>query len=426
MKRLSAYLLLTAGVIMILPDTGSAIPAFARKHGFNCNMCHTSFVKLNDWGQRFRNNGYQVPGQQGLEKNVIETAPPISIRTSTGATLYHSKQEDAAGNTTAGNTNGFGFHGFDLLAAGVLHKNISFLMIYTPRVDEPTSDYKGTDASQPGALESANIVFSNLIPDALNLRIGRFEPAYHVISSKRSYYIMQPYEIYSFQSPSGGFNYDDNQFGLELTGQTKMGTHYGAGIVNGTGSRPDNNKTKDMYLTLHQVIGRGEGQSAGQRVGVFGYLGWQPTSEGLTTAPTGENNGTNNKKLSRLGGDVSLNWRTFNLRGLFLYGVDSKELRSQLKFGVRDDYKYSGGFVELDYAALPNNRLLASALFNWVEPPNNDKENQIRAFSALLRYYLGDWTAVNVALHAEYTHKQTGKTFPLKEDTFALLVDFDF
>ena len=425
MRRLLAFLMLTTVLIMLLPETGSAIPAFARKHGFNCNMCHTSFIKLNDWGQRFRNNGYQVPGQQGLEKNVIETAPPISIRTSTGATLYHSKPEVSHGGTVAGNTNGFGIYGFDLLAAGVLHKNISFLMIYTPRVDEPTSDYKGTDASQPGALESANIVFSNLIPDALNLRVGRFEPAYHPISSKRSYYIMQPYEIYSYQSPSGGFNYDDNQFGIELTGQSSMGTHYGLGVVNGSGPRPDNNKTKDMYLTIHQIIGRGEGQSAGQRVGVFGYLGWQPTSEGLITAPTGENNGTENKKFYRLGGDVSLNWRTLNLRGLFMHGVDSRELNPS-KFGVKDDYKYAGGFVELDYAALPNNRLMASALFNWVEPPSYDKNNRIRAFSALLRYYLGDWTAVNVALHAEYTHKQTGKAYPLKEDSFALLVDFDF
>jgi hypothetical protein len=403
MKRLFAYLLLAASVMIILPDTGNAIPAFARKHGFNCNMCHTSFTKLNDWGQRFRDNGYQVPGQEGREKNVIETAPPLSIRTSTGATLYHSKQESSFGGTTAGNTNGFGIRGFDLLAAGVLHKNISFLMIYTPRVDEPTSDYKGADASQPGALESANIVFSNLVQDALSLRIGRFEPAYHAISSKRSYYLMQPYEIYAYQSPSGGFNYDDNQFGIELTGRSSVGTHYSFGVVNGSGPRPDNNKTKDLYLTLHQVIGRGEGQSAGQRVGVFGYLGWQPTSTGQTTAPTGENNGADNERLYRFGGDVSLNWLTFNLRGLFLYGVDGRELRGQPKFGVRDDYKYSGGFVELDYAALPNNRLMASTMFNWVEPPSSDRGNQIRAFSALLRYYLGDWTAVNVALHAEYT-----------------------
>jgi hypothetical protein len=155
---------------------------------------------------------------------------------------------------------------------------------------------------------------------------------------------------------------------------------------------------------------------------VFGYLGWQPTNAGRITSPTGENSGTENEKFYRIGGDVSLNWTTFSLQGLFLHGLDSRDLDPR----VTDDYEYSGGFVELDYAALPNNRLLASALFNWVEPPCYDKNNCIRAVSVLLRYYLGDWTAVNVALHAEYTHKQTGKVLPLKEDSFALLVDFDF
>jgi hypothetical protein len=419
MKRLLALLLLVTMLIM-LPETGSAIPAFARKHGFNCNMCHTSFTKLNDWGQRFRDNGYQIPGQEGREKNVIETAPPLSIRTSTGATLYHSKKENES---DAGTTSGFGFHGLDLLAAGVLHKNISFLMIYTPRVDEPTSDFLGTDAGQTASLESANIVFSNLVQDALSLRIGRFEPAYHAISSKRSYYLIQPYEVYTYQRQGSGFNFDDNQFGAELTGQTKTGTHYGLGVVNGTGPRPDNNRAKDVYMAVHQVLGRGEGQSAGQRIGVFGYLGWQPMGGNHVVAPTGEADRVNNKKFYRLGSDISLNIQNLNLRGLFMYSVDDKRLNSLKR---SEDYEYSGGFIEVDYAALPNNRLMASALLNWVETPSSDQGNRIRAFSALLRYYLGDWTAVNVALHAEYTHRQTGKTYPLKEDTFALLVDFDF
>lgn len=423
MKKLSIILLPVICILILLPDTGSAIPAFARKHGFNCNMCHTSFVKLNDFGQRFRGDGYQLPGQEGYEKNVIETAPPLSIRTSTGSTLYHSKANAADSLGHTGTTSGMGFYGFDILTAGVLHKNISFLMIYTPRIDEPTSDYKGTDASQPGSLESANIVFSNLIPDALNLRIGRFEPAYHGISSKRSYYIQQPYEVYGFLTPASSFVFDDNQFGLELTGHSPSGLHYGLGVVNGTGPRPDNDKAKDFYMTLHQVFGRGEGQSAGQRVGVFGYMGWQPQTAGFVTAPSGENDGRSDETLYRVGGDVSLNWRTFNLRGMLLYGVDNKSLNLNKP---TEDYKYSGGFVELDYAALPNNRLLASVLVNWVEPPCYDDDRRIRAVSGLVRYYLGDWTAVNVALHAEYTHKATGDDIAFKEDVFAFLVDFAF
>lgn len=159
MRKLSILLVLVAGTTFLLPEVSNAIPAFARKHGFNCNMCHTSFTKLNDFGQRFRDNGYQLPGQAGLEKNIIETFPPLSIRTSTGGTLYHANWRTKS-DAVNGTTNGFGFYSFDFLAAGVLHKNISFLMIYTPRVDEPTSDFYGHNAGQNGSLESANIVFT--------------------------------------------------------------------------------------------------------------------------------------------------------------------------------------------------------------------------------------------------------------------------
>jgi len=43
-----------------------------------------------------------------------------------------------------------------------------------------------------------------------------------------------------------------------------------------------------------------------------------------------------------------------------------------------------------------------------------------------VRYYLGSWTAVNVALHAEYTHRVVGADNPFKDDLFTLLLDFDF
>ncbi len=419
MKRLIIILIALAILLSAMPRESQAIPAFARKYGFNCNMCHTAFIKLNDFGQRFRNYGYQIPGQEGGEKNVFETAPPLSIRTSAGLDLYKTGKHA---------TSGFNIYGFDFLAAGVMHKNVSFLLIYTPRIDEPAANYAGPDngsnPSQLATLESVNIIFSNLVQDALNLRIGRFEPAYHGISSKRSYYIMSPYEVYTFGTPNNSFVFDDNQTGVEATGNFRNGFHYGAGVVNGNGANPDNNKYKDVYLAAHQIIGRGEGQSAGQRVGVFGYWGWQPTDlNDVFVGPTGDAGGHNNKPFYRIGADVSLNYSTFNLRGLFLQGSDNREFNN---INTSLNYKYNGGFAELDYVGLVNNRLLLSAMFNWVRPPFYDQDKKISAFSALVRYYLGDWTAVNVALHAEYTHRQTDKDNPVKEDNLLLLVDFDF
>src|SRR5512140_2998948 len=115
MKSITAFLVALLVALMLTPAPSMAIPAFARKYGFNCNMCHTAYTKLNDFGQRYRENGYQIPGQAGGEKTVFDTPPPIALRTTTGIT---------ATSTTNGTSSGFNIFGLDLLAAGVLHKNI--------------------------------------------------------------------------------------------------------------------------------------------------------------------------------------------------------------------------------------------------------------------------------------------------------------
>ena len=419
MKKVCLLLLTSFGVSLVMPTASLGIPAFAKKHGFNCNMCHTAYPKLNDFGERVRNNGYQIPGQEGKEKNVFDTPPPFAIRTSTGLSGYH---------VDSATTVGFDMFGLDLLAAGAMHKNISFLFIYTPRIDEPSADYTGsqggTNPAQLAAFESGSIIFSNVMQDALNLRIGRFEPAYHAMSSKRSFYLMQPYEVYSFSTPGNSFVFDDNQVGIEATGHCRCGFKYGLGVVNGTGASPDNNRSKDVYLTVSQTLGPGDGQSAGQRIGAFGYFGRQPlVIPGVALSPTGEADGSRNKPFYRFGGHASLNWRTLNLQALYMKGVDDESFNS---LDPAEKYEFDGGIAELDYAGLMNNRMIASVLYNWICTPSYDCDREIKAYSTLLRYYLGDWTAVNLALHAEYSHRETKETDPFKEDIYALVIDFAF
>jgi len=420
MKRIYISLSILITLSLVVPVDCRSIPAFARKYGFNCNMCHTAYPKLNDFGQRFRDNGYQTPGQEGREKNVFAGAPPLAMRTSTGLSGYRTDFTE---------TLGFELNGLDLLSAGVLHKNISFLVIYTPRIDEPSADYTGShdgaNPSQPGALESASIVFSNIVQDVLNVRIGRFEPAYHPLSSKRSYYLSQPYEIYGFTAPGTDFSFDDNQLGVELTGHFDFGFKYGLGVVNGTGASPDNNRAKDVYARLSQVIGKGDGQSAGQRIGVFGYYGRQPIGiPGTAVSPGGETDGSHGKPFYRFGVDGSFNVGTFDLQVVYLKGTSDKELNT---IDAAQDYEYDGGIAQLDYAGLMSNRLVASIAYNWINAPCYDEENaDINAYSALLRYYLGDWTAVNVALHAEYTYRDIKRDDMPAENMYSMLVDFAF
>jgi hypothetical protein len=53
-----------AALIPIIPFLTSqpvqAIPAFARKYGLPCSACHEAWPKLNNFGQVFRDNGYQL------------------------------------------------------------------------------------------------------------------------------------------------------------------------------------------------------------------------------------------------------------------------------------------------------------------------------------------------------------------------------
>lgn len=414
-RRLEFCLIMVVVVSLALPATCYGIPAFARKYGFNCMMCHTAYPKLNDWGQRFRDNGYQLPGQVGKEPGILDTPPPLALRTAVGFNAYND------GDDTTGQ---FDVMGLDLLAAGVAHRNISALIIYTPRVDEPSADQEGTEPSQLGAIESASIVFSNIVSGALNARVGRFEPAYHLFSSKRSYYMVSSYDVYDFASPASGFLFNDNQIGVEATGHFRSGFKYAMGVVNGSGPRPDLSLGKDVYACVAQTFGPGDGQSAGQRLGAFGYYGKQaPPAMGETLTRGARDQGEDDKSFYRYGGAVSLNWQTLNLETMYLMGIDDKSLNS---FDSGKDYEFSGGFVELDYAGLMNNRLVASVMHNWVDPPEEDPDAKLAAYSCLLRYYLGDWRAVNVVLHAEYMHRTFGTDETVEDDTVSLLVDFAF
>src|SRR5579863_7531453 len=57
--------LLTAALILVFlalssSQNANALPAFARKYGLRCSACHESWPMLNYFGQKFKDNGYQL------------------------------------------------------------------------------------------------------------------------------------------------------------------------------------------------------------------------------------------------------------------------------------------------------------------------------------------------------------------------------
>src|SRR5215467_13468144 len=53
-------LLAVLGIFVVMMQPSYGIPAFARKYGLPCSACHEAWPMLNNFGQTFKDNGYQL------------------------------------------------------------------------------------------------------------------------------------------------------------------------------------------------------------------------------------------------------------------------------------------------------------------------------------------------------------------------------
>ena len=56
----SAAALVLLFLVLSTSQSANALPAFARKYGLRCSACHESWPMLNYFGQKFKDNGYQL------------------------------------------------------------------------------------------------------------------------------------------------------------------------------------------------------------------------------------------------------------------------------------------------------------------------------------------------------------------------------
>jgi hypothetical protein len=365
-----AVLILMGGV----SQSALAIPAFAKKLGLRCSACHEAWPKLNNFGQNFRDNGYQIGNERD---SPVYTSPyywPASIRMTP---QWHSERTSAqATNQSASgvqplSTQGFDLSGMDLWAAGMLDKNISFVVL-------PSSDEYATFH-----FESAWVRFSNLLNSPmLNLKVGRFELD-NVISDKRQLTLSQNggvYQMYHFlplldmkafnaTTPALGetgasttvFGLGDNQLGLEMMGHTHDDAWRYSGSVltssDGAVNLPTS-KAYDGFFAASRAITIN--QLGMQRFGAFSYIGQSPT-EYLTQTPAGggastiiPGSGFGNKEFTRTGAYALLSAKKLDVVPMFMHGTESGYIAlgipssDALPAGVQNP-AWNGRMVELFY-----------------------------------------------------------------------------
>src|SRR5215831_19832003 len=129
-RRSLAGALFVAFLLFGVVTDAHAFPAFARKYGLRCSACHVAWPVLNDFGWRFKDNGYQLMNDRDAPIWQNPAYWPVTFRVTP---FYHRESTDKVSVDTAAGPNagevqitqhGFDNSGFDILSGGTLEKNI--------------------------------------------------------------------------------------------------------------------------------------------------------------------------------------------------------------------------------------------------------------------------------------------------------------
>ncbi len=294
-------------VILSSAQHANALPAFARKYGLRCSACHESWPMLNYFGQKFKDNGYQLMNDRDspIWQNpgywpVTFRITPIWHRVSTGKVLVDTYSGGSATGSAIQRvtTSGFDLSGLDFHTAGTLEKNFSFYAL-------PSSDNTGAFHFEQVFVRLDNLFHSPW----LNLKLGKFELD-NMLSEKRILTLTGNggiYQLYHF-IPAGDGNVfgqmGDNQLGVEVMGHSYNDrTRYSASLVSsndGNVGLPYGNSYTGFF-TFSQAFDAGK--LGVDRVGAYAMVGAAPTyylTTGGGTSPIA-GSGTGNKSFSREG-----------------------------------------------------------------------------------------------------------------------------
>lgn len=276
----------------------NAIPAFARKYGLRCSACHESWPMLNYFGQKFKDNGYQLMNDRDSPIWQNPGYWPVTFRmtafwhrVSTGKVAV-----DQGSGITRVTTSGFDISGLDFHTGGTLEKNFSFYVL-------PSSDNTGAFHFETVMARLDNLFGSPW----LNLKLGKFELD-NLLSEKRILTLTGNggvYQLYHF-IPAGDGNIfgqmGDNQLGVELMGHSYNDrTRYSAALLSSTDGSvglPYGNAYTGFFAASQAFD---VGKLGVDRIGAYAMIGEAPTYY-LTSGGTAlSGTGIGNKSFHREG-----------------------------------------------------------------------------------------------------------------------------
>lgn len=368
--RRPASALLLAGTFalltpMLAPAPAQAIPAFARANQMSCNTCHAAFPRLNAFGERFREQGFRLPGWKKRiaplndDQLLLPATLPLALRAQgvarwrTGAEIDPQTGETGADADT------------DLQSPYLVK-----LLSGTPLTDHVSFYFYVLFAEKGGngeaLVEDAWFRYDDVAGSGVKVTLGQFQVS-DLMFPRETRMTFQDFMAYRL----AGITYERGVLVERAFGPA----HVAVGLVNGNGitgqadlNSPgiqrgdklfDNNPDKSVFARVGADAGR-------VRVGLFGLSGTQSGAAG----PAGGNEAARDSDKRVVGLDAS----GLVLGNLYWFGQGTiSRWEDFLAPGSHADW--SGGFLGLDW--IPPGPWAWSVLWNYADAGDFDGSDTI-------------------------------------------------
>jgi len=333
---------LWVGLTSVL-DSAQAMPVFARQYDMSCVACHAAFPRLNSFGESFRDDmNLRMPNWK--EKTTADTKDemlalpktvPLAIRAQAYVQGRQGEEIDPVTGPT-GNEADFDFQApylVKLLSSAPLSDHISYYFygIFAE---------KGVNGET--VIEDAWFKHDDLFGSRVGMQLGQFQIS-DLMFPREIRMTFQDFLVYRM----AGITYDRGVLFDRRIGpmDAALGFVNGNGInanfnVNSPGfRRPDKMFDNDVHKTIFGRVGT---KVLGTTAGLFVLSGEQKSAAGVAGELTGSRD--INKQISGidLSGQIGAKTHWF---AQFLWN----RWENFLDADPNRDYKWSGGFIGVDY-----------------------------------------------------------------------------
>lgn len=335
------------------------IPAFARRYGVSCNLCHNPIPTLTAFGETFAGNGFRMSPDEPPRDSVntgdqllqLMRDIPLAIRLDAYANLYANGR--AATDLQLP-------YNLKILSGGPIADGISYYLYFFL-----------FERGEIGGIEDAFVYFNDIGGAPVDVAVGQFQVSDPMFKRElRLEY--QDYAIYRARigDQPADLTYDRgivvaaDLAGFTVTGQVVNGN---GRVEAGSNRRLDNDAGKSFVGHVTRDI------VPGVRLGAMGYWGKQKGVNG--------NRPPVKSTLWMAGGDATISAGPFELNAQYLHREDGNPtfLNGETK-AVTD-----GGFAELILRP-SGSRFYALALYNLIETDRPLLNPRLGEPSGLTRY----------------------------------------